>query len=573
MSPQLQTIKANILALLPDSILRNRIPQTGSLKAYQELNEICKALEKDDSIGEELRKIQQIRIVALMGLWNFSREESFFSEARALSESILKNGLKNRHNLPALFCLAQSDLRVGNKTRKSILESFVGQKDRDPSPDVLAAASVLALYGNDIDLHEHYRKLFLQSKSLEPNSVLSFLKSRHHRLYLLKGDISTTHTDRYDRYRERLYVINNQAKPSFQPFPKSVFKDLNDKDAMLPGDSQNKLTLLMFLETPSQDNILLNPRIYFVPTLEEVEDAKRREAERLAEKDKKKRKKSKRIPIPQTSGVLRTLFELGDMHINNELRVVLVFLGGDLQQIKKITERHRIKAEVLYTPEGLSHPIVKTLGLSATDHFPNTFLLNRSGAFSWHITGMPYRVESTNLLRATELSLRNHLFTYELEAGYQALKAQNYQRAEQLFTGPYVSEGRVDQMDNWRQSGGKTEFHKWTPSQHHGLAKARIGLGKWNEALKAIEKAKAEHMVYFRQDEKKPSLSGISLHRTHAIILEQLGRKTEARSMRNKANLPPTQYHTTSVKKYGGDEAYEAFGDRLQKLEISPGIK
>lgn len=567
--PELKNLIREIRSLLPETLLRYRLSFRDSTRAYQKINQLCTDTAQSFTSQPELRLIQQLRVIALMGLWNFERDPSSLSTALSLAQDILKNEDPSDPSMVARYCLVQHELREGNEQPKEILKKLIPDLSREePSPLSLAMASVLTIYGSDLDLHEHYRKRFLDSNRLDPASVRLFLRDRRHRLYLFRGDIGTTSLDRYDRYRERLYVINNGLAPEVFPFPESHFQNLDGSEFSLPVKSRDKLSMVLFLEPPSQGNIILNPNIYKVPTLAEIEEAKRKEAERLAEMAKKKKKKSRPIRMPKPAGVLNTLFELGDLHVNDEIRVILVFLGGDLQQIKKIRDRYRIKAKILHAPEGLRHPIVNSLGLFATDHFPNTFLLNRHGNFRCYVTGMPYRVEPNKLMRATELSIRNHLFRYDLEAGYTALKAGDFKRAMQLFSGPYVSEGHIDQLDNWRQSGGKTEFHKWTPSQNQGLAISLIGLKKWDEALKAIEKAKDEHMVYFRQDQDKPSVAGISLHRTHAIILEELGRKTEAKALRNKASLPPTRYHVTSSKKFGFDEVYDDFGEKLQKLDL-----
>jgi tetratricopeptide (TPR) repeat protein len=165
------------------------------------------------------------------------------------------------------------------------------------------------------------------------------------------------------------------------------------------------------------------------------------------------------------------------------------------------------------------------------------------------------------------LGLRNHLFRCEAEAGYQALKAKNFEQAEKFFSGPYEVKINLGLLDNWRQSGGRTEWHKWTATQHCGRALALVGQGEWEEALTAIEEAQLHHMVYFRHDQQKPCLAETGMHKIHGRILEELGRTTEAKAARSKASLPPTAYPTEVEDFRGWNRPYEVFDEKLMKLE------
>ena len=82
------------------------------------------------------------------------------------------------------------------------------------------------------------------------------------------------------------------------------------------------------------------------------------------------------------------------------------------------------------------------------------------------------------------LALRNYIYRCDIEAGYRALKNNDYEIAKKIFSGPYLSETNIKLIDNWRQSNGKTESHKWTSTQYYGKTLAHIGLKQWDEALK-----------------------------------------------------------------------------------------
>jgi hypothetical protein len=162
--------------------------------------------------------------------------------------------------------------------------------------------------------------------------------------------------------------------------------------------------------------------------------------------------------------------------------------------------------------------------------------------------------------------MRCQIYRCEVEAGYRALEKKDFTKAKKIFTGPYLSKAAKQDIGNWKRSG-RSERYKWTSSQYHGNAVAHIGLKDWDKALEHIERAKNDHILYFRHDhDNKPCKTYLQLENTHSQLLDKLGRNSEARIIRSRMHIEPTDYPTDFFRVLGYDRPYEKFEDKLAKL-------
>lgn len=540
---------------LPAAPFRYRLSPATAYSHYSKIEELSASAIETQPDSPELWRVRNYRIIALMGMWSHTGEQVHLQKAVAESRALLSQNMPANASMVAQYCLARYALRTNIQTKKEIITKFVEDLGGDKASDmVIAAASVLAVNANAVDLHEHYRDLFLKSKKENPYSVVSFLRNRHHRYYLFQGDISYLHLDRRYKHRERRYIINNDISVPTPPLPPVSLKKLDGSEMHLPNPNKDggTMTVLMFLEPPSDGTLNLDPCICSLPEKVDPEKKKARNGRPL-----------------KPSGIIHMVSQLAEAHINKDVRVVLAFLSDDADQIKALHKKYNFPCEVALVPSGLKNPIVRSLDLFSADRLPNIFFIRRNGTIPWYSNGFPYRVEPDLLERHSYLALRTHIYRADVETGYQALFDKDYGRAKELFYGPYISETRLDMIDNWRQSNGRTENHKWTTSQYYGRALAHIGLGEWDDALKYIERAEIDHMVYFRHDEDRPCSTGIGLHKAHALIFDNLGRKSEARKLRSKALLEPTDYPTDYFKFTGYDKPYEQFNEKLNQLQLN----
>ena len=552
--------RQNITSLLPQVPFRYRLSQQEAKDNYSNLLSLSSQSSQENVDQQQGSWIKSIKIISLLGMWGHTNLPKYLDAAKIEADSILQNDDSKEAKLVARFCLAKIALREGQLSQKEIIDSFAQQSKKDQdSPTVNATALVLSLIANNVDLYEHHRKLFLESEAKEPYAVLSFVRNRRHQHYLFQGNKNYLSLNNTYKRIERRFIINHDITSLTTPFPRSKFIRLNGEEMVFPSPNEDKITAVLFLEPPANGNLILKPSIYKAPKAVPLESSPTQH---------KKKKKKKPKPQPTGSGVIHQFSLLTKEHVNQGAKILLVFLGTDLEQIKALHEAYDFPAEVVMAPSGLKNPIVRSLDLFSADNFPNTFLVRRDGTIAWSTTGLPFLVEPDKLFYQSYLAMRHHINRIDLEDGLKALGNKNYDRAATLFSGPYHSEIDINNLNSWRQRNGKTEMHKWTASQHYGKALAFVGLKQWEKALEFIEKANLHHLVYFRHDPKRPCQTEKQLNQLHATILEKLGRTTEARSAQSKASLPLTSYPTNFLDIQGYDQPYEVFNDKMNQLHI-----
>ncbi len=574
-SAPMQNIMIEIETSLPDTPYRYRITKSESYTAYVKVEKLCAEFVAQHPNDPDCWKIKKNQLVSLLGIWNHSANPEILEKATALSKQILNDKHSNKAVLVAQYCLAKVKLRESLDSKNKIINHFVNAVDSQfPQEKVWACAAMLALYANEVELYEHYRTLILKSGSQKPHSVYSFLQNRRHQFFIFEGDPATSRTfaNRYDRYRERRYVTNNDIKEPFESFIPSIFKKLDGTKVKFPQVSKEDLSLIVFLEPPANGNLMLPSSFYKVPSKASVDEAMMKEAKRIAEKSmRKKRKKNKHsrpIIIPKSSGALLEYLKLVDSHVNKSVKLILVFLSDDLTQLKALNEKYQFPCEVYYAEGGVKHPGVRALDLTFSETSACIYLIQRDGSVAWHSSGYPYAVEPGKLTYQSYLAIRNHLFRCDMEYGYSLLKEGSFKNANTVFSGPYVNPAIAKHVDEWRKNGGRTEWHRWTSSQYFGKSLSHIALGEWESALECIEQAKIEHLVYFRHGTDKPCESEISMHKAHALIYNKLGRSSEARAMHSQASIEATHYSNDLNAHTGNSEAYLQFDKKLGELGL-----
>ena len=243
------------------------------------------------------------------------------------------------------------------------------------------------------------------------------------------------------------------------------------------------------------------------------------------------------------------------------VNVIFAFLSDDVKHIKAIRDRYNWPWQIAVVPKGFDNPLVQKLDILSADRIPNTFLIRRDGTLAWSARGLVYsgiHGQIEQMVRA----LLCKIARLEVEAGYRALKSGNVEKALKLFSGPFpfVASDPNRKRRNWEKP-----IHKWHSSRLHGRALALLKLRKLEDALSDINVAITEHTVNFRHNVDSPCSSMAHMERTKAIILDALGRKTEARASRQRGSSP-TAYPTHYLRVLGYNAPYEHFQDKLAKL-------
>ena len=498
---------------------RYRMTTAEALANYKKAEKLCSEAVKQHPAAPDLWIVRNRKIIALLGMWSLAGEPEYLKQAAREARDSLTVKLPPGADVVPRFCIAKEALRQGESKPKSVLLDLIEKTGGAQAPcSANAAAAILALYANDLDLHKQYCAPLLAapdggSPMLWP--MVSFLRDRVYTYRLLKANYLHK-----ERESARGYMINHGAPPMTGLLPKIKLKTLDGRTLRLPQDTNGKLTLLVFVE-PSAE-----------PDAEFPIDAPKGE-------DKKPH-----------HHYLQYACDLADRHVNKDVTTIVAFLSEDVERINALMKTRELTCQAAIVPGGLANPMVRRLGVLSADRIPNVFLLRRDGSMVWHASGLPYgdSEKFVNLLAA-----KVHIETCEMETAFEALKKGNFKEAARVFGGPYLP---------WAP-----DRYGWRPPRYHGQALAYMGLKDWNAAFESIEKAiDAQKLRYFRERRDKnperwrkeaatvtikhPDDIMVELWAVKAAILDKLGRKDEAVQMRKRAAEParadtPSPYKST----------------------------
>ena len=500
---------------------RYRLAPAEALANYKKAHGLCLDALKQHPADPNSWIVRNRLIIALLGMWNLAGEPEHLVQAAGQAREVLAQGVPPATAVVARFCLAKQTIRQGGAKPVALLAQLIEESGGAKAPaSACAAAAILAVEAQARDLHELYRDKFPVT-GYDGNSALwsfaSFLRDRFHRYALLKANYI------YNRDSSpRGYIINLGGTPPDVPLPVMELKTLDGKTLRVPGDTNGKLTLLVFVEPPA-----------VIETAPEL-DAKGK-------------------PKPRTPNfVIARALELAERHVNKDLEVVVAFLCDDPAKAQAMMKVEGWTCRAAMVPGGLANPMVRRLGILSADRIPNVFLLRRDGTIAWDARGLEYMAGGD--LFATLLAMKVQIETCEVEHACKALEKGDFKEAARVFGGPYLP---------WAP-----DRFGWRPPQYHGQALAYIGMQDWKTALESIEMAiDAQKLRYFRggRDDGDtvrwremaatvtvvlPDDILVELWTTKAGILDKLGRKDEATEMHKLASQPakpdaPSIYKST----------------------------
>ena len=502
---------------------RYRLAPAEALANYKKAHGLCLDALKQHPADPNSWIVRNRLIVALLGMWNLAGEPEHLVQAAGQAREVLAQSVPPAAGVVARFCLTKQAIRQGDAKPVALLAQLIEDSGGAKAPaSACAAAAILAVDAQARDLHELYRDKFPVT-GYDGNPALwsfaSFLRDRFHRHALLKANYI------YNRNNPgpRGYIINLGGTPPDVPLPVMELKTLDGKTLRVPGDTNGKLTLLVFVEPPA-----------VIETAPEL-DANGK-------------------PKPRTPNyVMARALELAERHVNKDLDVVVAFLCDDPAKVQAMMKVEGWTRRAAMVPGGLTNPMVQRLGILSADRIPNVFLLRRDGTIAWDARGLEY-MGNENTPYAFFLAMKVQIETCEVEHACKALEKGDFKEAARVFGGPYLP-WSPDQSD-------------WRPQRYHGQALAYIGMQDWKAALESIEMAiDAQKLRYLpgRRDDRDtaqwremaatvtvvhPDDILVELWTTKAGILDKLGRKDEAAQMRKLAAEPakpdaPSFYKST----------------------------
>ncbi|MDA7917636.1 hypothetical protein N9B74_01115 [bacterium] len=500
---------------------RYRLTRDEALANYGKAFKLCADAITNHPNDPDLWRVRNRRIVALLGMWKMAADPKYFELAAKEARAIMATSLPDGADLVSRFCLAKEALRESAAEAKSILSELVDEGGGDAI--AVAAAAILALDANSPELHQRFRELLLKNDLSDPSvwEVAAFLRDRYHRLDLLKVKLSRPERRVRARYgyivSPREHAVNHGLDPMTDRLPEIELKRLEGGTMKLPRETQDKLTLLMFVDPPA------DPEADFPIPLDRNGNPQR-----------------KNDPL---RNVMNYAFELSERHIHKEVEVIAAFLCDDAEQVKALMAKNNWLCRAALVPGGLKNPMVRQLGILSSDRIPNVFLLRRDGTVAWHTSGFVYKSDFGYPF-AIWLAMGVHIEVCDTELAYRALANGEFAKAKKIFSGPFLP--------------GKDERYRWRAPRFHGRALANISLNDWEAALADIDTAIEAHKKEFDRKEDEPGASLVGMWIIRARILEKLGRAGEAKAAREMAAVQPTPYPPS---------IYQAFHERLNQLK------
>lgn len=508
-----ENVRKAIQDCFVDAPLRYRLTRSQALANYRKAEKLSRDAIAQHPKAADLWYVRNCRIIALLGMWKLAFEPRHLADAVAESRIALAATTSDGANVVPRFCLATEALRRGETAPHLVLSELIN--DDAPSA-AYAAAAVLAMNFNAVDLHAKFRKKLLEFPNDDPAlwPVVSFLKDQNHRFRMFKSNyyMPASLARRLVRADLRSNATDLDAPADTSGPVRGEFKTLAGEKLRLPQATDGKLTLLMFVEPPAAGEFptLINGAV--------SEDSRGRKVETL--------------------GVMQHAFQFAGQHVHNEIKVIAAFPSDDTDRIKALMQKHAWPCQVVTLPGGLSNPLVRRLGILSADRVPNIVLLRPDGTIVWKLSGLVHpQVRSEGLgetLGVISRALKTQIDRYEIERAIVVLEQGNHDEAVRLFSGPFPPPERPNPDG-------------WTAPRLHGRALARIQLKRWEPALADLDAAIQAHESVFNR--KKPCVchrvGGLLL--TKAMVLDQLDRSQEAEEARKRANAakfthPETRY-------------------------------
>ena len=485
---------------------RYRLSPQEALANYRKAEQLCaKALQgTPDSQG--LWRVRNLRILALLGMWKLEVEPKHLEAAVGEARAVLESNLPKGADIVPRFCLAKDALRRGGFREEQALLDFVAAfVSTDVPPRVYAAAAILAMDVNAKELHESYRAKFLASYKEEPPlwPVATFLRDPKHRYRMFKSNfyMPPSLARRIERANLRSNAADRHSTSGYHGKLDAGFLTLDGKTVRLPGSSDGKPTLLLFIEPPASSADEFPPTIKGEVTVDS------------------------RGKTRETLGAMQRTFDLVDGLVRKDVRLVTAFLSENAGTVKALMEKNQWNCEAVLVPGGLANPLVRQLGILSADLLPNVALVRPDGNIVWKLSGTIHpQVRAEGLgetLGVFAGSMKWNILREGLERAITTLEKGKNGEAIGMLAEPYPLPP-------------KPRPDAWTPLRLHGLAKAKLKEGKLEEALADIDAAIQAHDVVFNRGKESSHQSVATLLRLKAEILGHSGKKEEAEAVRLK---------------------------------------
>ena len=387
--------------------MRYRLTHKQALANYTKAENLCRGAIAQYPKVSDLWRVRNRRIIALLGMWNLATDPKHLEVAVEEARIALTATLPRGAAIVSRFCQAKEAFLQGDRSSKSVLSDFIETSGAADAPlSVYAAASILAIDGNDRDLHAKYRQKLLETRNSDPAiwPVVSFLRDQNHTFRLFKSNYyhPASGARRRDRGQLRYNVVADGLPADASGPLKADLKTLTGDKWNLPQATDGKLTLLLFVEPPADPNADL-------PTVTNGST-------------KYIGKESKKTVTP---GLIQKALHLAKEHPQKQIKVVVAFLSDDEDRVKGLVDKYNWPCQTLMVPGGLNNPIVKRLGILSADRVANIVLLRPDATIAWQNSGLVHPQHKHEgegeLMYVIRRAVERNIYKYEKEASIEPL--------------------------------------------------------------------------------------------------------------------------------------------------------
>ncbi len=387
--------------------LRYRLTRAEALANYQKADKLCRDAITRFPKASDLWQVRNCRTIALLGMWNLATDPKHLEAAVEEAHATLALDLPQGANVVPQFCLAKNAIRQGDVYSSTILSSLIKETGGTDAPaSAHAAAVILAIDANDRELHDKYREMLLKTDNSDPMlwSVISFLRDQNHRFRLFKANyyMPPSLARRIVRSRLRANSAALDRTPDTSGPLQAEFTTLTGEKLSLPEATDGKLTLVMFVEPP------VDPGADFPTAINGT-----------ITEDSRGNKK-------EVSGVMQKAFEMADLQVDKEIKVIAAFVCDDRERVKTLMDKLKWPCQAVMVPGGLKSPLLRQLGILWADRVPNIVLLRGDGTIAWTSSGVVHpQLKSEGvgeLMHVITMGLKANIDANETKASSEALK-------------------------------------------------------------------------------------------------------------------------------------------------------
>lgn len=402
--------------------------------SYLKVDELCRKAIAAYPGAPDLWIVRNRRVIAQLGLWKVTADQSHFDLALEEARAALAAGMPPGTEVVARFCLAKEALRLPKNDAKKVIRDFVETMGGDTAPPpTFAAAALLALDLGERGIHEEYRAIIFKNHFEHPMmaTFVTFLLDRYQRYQLFQVPFTAGWS--YGR-REDYFLSIGEPEEVSRSFAGEL-KTFEGESFSIPKDTSGKWTVVFL-------------------------------SHNWAKQDR-----------PSQPSMAKMMATYAENRPFKDLQTVMAVVDDEVETLRALLLEKPLDVPVLVVPNGLRNPIVNQLGVVSEDEAPNALVLRPDGSIAAMLSG------TTMQGKARGRVIQNLIEWQDEQNVIAALAKGEIEKAKEIAfaLAPVFDPEAVDEKGR--------KFKKPKISDAHLRARARVymAMKNWEAALADAE--------------------------------------------------------------------------------------